>query len=79
MRKEYESIEWDKERGGIVITKQEYINMQDASGIDEVKKKLRAELEAIVRQAKNLKCRAFEIKALLDKLEGKAGPIDPAP
>lgn len=78
MKKEYESIEWDNERGDLVITKQERINMQDVAGIDEAKKKLRTELEGIVRQIKELKHIGQEKKTLLDKLEGKAGLIDPA-
>lgn len=78
MRKEYESIDWDSERGGIVITNQKRIEINDAAGMLEAKKKLRNELESIVREIKALKNRGNNIKAILDKLEGKAGPIDPA-
>lgn len=75
MRKEYESIEWDNKRCGIVITKMERVDIQDAAGIEDVKKKLRKELKFIIKQIKNLKHRGEEIKSLLNKMEGKADPV----
>lgn len=79
MKREYESIDWDKRLGRVVITKQEYIELQDVTKIEDVKAKLKRELDTIIKQVKSLKMRAFEIKSLIDKLEGKAGPTDPAP
>ena len=78
MKSTYESIELDEDRGGIVVTSQKFIEMQDKDGTENVKKKLRAELENIVRQVKGLKIRAEEIKILLGKLEEKAESIDSA-
>lgn len=77
MRNEIESVEWDND--GIVITKRERIEMPDTDRINDARKKLRTELEEIVRQVKSLKARAEEVKDLLNKLEEKAGSIDPAP
>jgi len=78
MRQEYESIDWDEKRNRIVITKQEYINTGDVAGIEGVREKLKQRLAEIIRQVKALKLEAENIKALLNKLEGKAGPIGPA-
>ena len=78
MRQEYESIDWDEKRNRIVITKQEYINTGDVAGIEGVREKLKQRLAEIIRQVKALKLEAENIKVLLDKLEGKAGPIGPA-
>lgn len=73
----FESIEWDSERGGVVITKQETIDIKNVESIEHVKKVLKDERSQIIRQVKALKSRAEEINSLLLKLEG-AGPIDPA-
>lgn len=75
MKKEYESIEWDKKLGGLIITRQERIGLQDATDIEDAKGKLREELKRIVKQIKALKQRGEEIKSLLNKLDGKADPI----
>lgn len=75
--KAYESIEWDSDRGAVVITKQEAIDIKDTESIDNVKEVLKEERAQIIRQVKTLKSRAEEINSLLLKLEG-AGPIDPA-
>ena len=56
--KSFESIEWDSERGGVVITKQ------------DVKNSLKEERVQIVRQVKSLKKRAEEINSILLKLAG---------
>ena len=77
--KSIESIKLDENSGRIVVTNQKLIEIKDKEGIEDIKKNLRSELEGIVRQVKNLKVRAEEIKALLSKLEEKAGSIDPAP
>lgn len=77
MQKEFESIDWDNQRKGLVITKQEFIDIEDAENISEAKTKLRQELQQIVTNVKALKKRAEEIKALLNKLDEK--PIKEKP
>lgn len=71
MQREYESIDWDSQRKGVVITKQEFIDIEDAENISEAKTKLRQELQKIVTNVKALKKRAEEIRSLLNKLDEK--------
>ena len=68
--KSFESIEWDSERGGVVITKQELLSVKDADSINDVKNSLKEERVQIVRQVKSLKKRAEEINSILLKLAG---------
>lgn len=74
---ESESIDIDKQRGGLIITSQRRVELTNAKDIKTIKTKLRRELMEIVRNVKALKKRAEEIKEMLAKLE--AGPSDPAP
>ncbi len=77
MRTEYESVEWDNERGGIVIVRLERVDTQDAQKIEDVRKSLQGELEQTVKQIKGLKQKALKIKETLDKLNEKVGLISP--
>ena len=52
--------------------------MGDAASVKEVKQNLENEVQNIIRQVKQLKARAEEIKTMLDEIEG-AGLINPAP
>lgn len=78
MRKEFESIEWDGKKNALVITTQKQMNIDGANDIKDVEKKLKGRLREIVGQVKILKTEAENIKSMLNKLKGKAGPIDPA-
>lgn len=78
MKRGFESIEWDREKSAVVITTQQSITRDEAGNIDELEKKLKWELRGIVSQVKVLKKRAEEIKIILGKIKGEAGPIDPA-
>lgn len=78
MRQGHESIDWDEDRNCIVVTKQEQINVKDATGMKDVGEKLKQRLSEIVQQVKRLKTEADRLKSLLDKLDKKAGPIGPA-
>ena len=78
MKKEFESIEWDKDKRCVVITTQKMIIGDEVKDVDELKNALKWELRSIVAKVKDLKKRAEEIKTILGKIEGKAGPIDPA-
>jgi len=71
-------VVWDREKKEIVITQEKRINVGDAASVKEVKQNLENELQNIVRQVKQLKARAEEIKTILDEIEG-AGPNRPAP
>ena len=77
LRTEYESVEWDNERGGIVIVRLERVDTQDAQKIEDVRKSLQGELEQTVKQIKGLKQKALKIKETLDKLNEKVGLISP--
>ena len=68
-------VVWDREKKEIVITQR--INTGDAESVKEVKQNLENELQNIIRQVKQLKARAEEIKTILDEIEG-AGPNRPA-
>lgn len=76
MNKIYESVDWDAKNNGVIVTKQERISLQDVSGIEEAKTKLREELRLIVFQIKELQNKGNEIKSLLLKLDEKTGSID---
>jgi hypothetical protein len=78
MKREFESIEWDSNKNCINITKQQTLTINEANNLEEAKTKLKWRLRGIVAQVKELKKEAEEIKIMLMKLEGKAGPIDPA-
>lgn len=78
MKRGFESIEWDKEKSAVVITTQQSITRDETSNIEELEKKLKWELRGIVSEVKVLKKRAKEIKIILGKIKGEAGPIDPA-
>lgn len=78
VKKGFESIEWDKEKSAVVITTQQSITRDEAGDIEEMEKKLKWELRGIVSEVKVLKKRAEEIKTILGKIKGEAGPIDPA-
>ncbi len=69
---------WDREKKEIIITQEKRINTGDAESVKEVKQNLENELQNIIRQVKQLKARAEEIKTMLDEIEG-AGLITPAP
>lgn len=77
-RKECESIEWDEKRGGVIITKQERIEIQDTVGIADATKKIETRLAEIIKQVKVLKEEAETLKKIRDKLKGRAVPVDPA-
>jgi type IV secretory pathway VirJ component len=79
MKKIYESIDWDSKYGRLIITRQEALDVNEAASIKDAKEKLQLRLESIVRQVKQLKWEAENIKSILSKLEGKAGPTGPAP
>lgn len=68
----------DKEKKEIVITREQRIKVNEVENIKEIKRQLENELLSIVRQVKQLKARAEEIKTMLNEIEG-AGLIDPAP
>jgi len=69
---------WDKRTKEIVITQEKRINVGDVASVKEVKQNLENELRNIIRQVKQLKVRAEEIKTMLEEIEG-AGFTDPAP
>lgn len=69
---------WDREKKEIIITQEKRINTDDAANVKEVKQNLENELRNIIRQVKQLKARAEEIKNMLDEIEG-AGIVNPAP
>jgi len=71
-------VVWDREKKEIVITQEKRINAGNAESVKEVKQNLENELQNIIRQVKQLKARAEEIKTMLDEIEG-AGLINPAP
>ena len=71
-------VVWDREKKEIIITQEKRINTGDAANVKEVKQNLENELRNIIRQVKQLKARAEEIKAMLNEIEG-AGSISPAP
>lgn len=79
MRKELESISWDSKKNAVVITTQTQISAEDTGSIEEVKKKLKGRLKAIVGQVKSLKTEAESIKSMLNRLERKTEIIGPAP
>jgi hypothetical protein len=76
MRKEFEMVDWDDKKRSLVITKQETIPIDGAKNIQEVKQILTDRLKMRVRQIKELKADAQNIKLLLDKLNGKADSIE---
>jgi len=69
---------WDKNKKEIVVTQEKRINVGDAASVKEVKQNLESELRNIVRQVKQLKKRAEEIKTTLNEIEG-AELTGPAP
>jgi hypothetical protein len=71
MVKEWEHIEWDKTRKAVVVTKHETLDVQDAKTIADVKAKLKAELQRLIQESRATKRRAHEIRALLQRLDGK--------
>lgn len=77
MIREYESVDWDPKNNGVIITRLDRISVDDQE-IDGVKRKLREELNNIIRQVKSLKSRAEEVKTILAKIENRAESIDSA-
>ena len=71
------NLSFDAEKG--IFIKREEIRIGNTTEAAEIKEALKIELAGIVRQVKGLKRRAEEIKTMLNALEEKAGPIDPAP
>lgn len=69
------------QRDKVIVTETREIGL-DGTEIEDLKRKLRAELGSIVRSVKSLKERAEEIKGILgeiEKQEKEAGPVkDPA-
>lgn len=60
---------WDREKKEIIITQEKRINTGDAANVKEVKQNLENELRNIIRQVKQLKARADEIKGILEEIE----------
>jgi len=78
-----ESIEWDNEKGGLIITSQEMIRVDGATGTEDALKKIDTRLAEIVKMVKGLKLEAEALKSLKERL--KAGvtadsvPVSPVP
>lgn len=64
-----ESVGWDAENNQLVITKQERVSVDGATGIEDAFKKIDKRLADIVRTVKGLKAEAEALKSLKERLK----------
>lgn len=69
MSNKQESIGWDDKKGELIITKQERISIDGATGIEDAVKKIDTRLTEIVRTVKDLKAEAEALKTLKERLK----------
>lgn len=78
MSNKQESIEWDNENGGLIITKKERISIDGVTDAKDALKKIDTRLAEIIQTVKGLKAEAEALKNIKSKLMA-IETIEPAP